>query len=569
MAVIISIMRNISTARFTRIIRRISVLSATAIIAAALVAGITGCSWGAGKTADELRSITEEYVEDVGLGEAEGQTNYEKLFPVIEHGVSLAEVIKYREPEIDSGKKKATMTVTLSYIDWRDFGESVSGEYLTVDDLIARLDSYDERAKETVKVTFEMDEDTGEWSMTRKSQRRITGILTGDAIEYLPTPVNYSPSQAEEFALEFIHDVAEDGVSDMTDSYRIENYQAYDNVLGHGTGPATQAALQNYVAAYMSYVISHGYSVSHGGDNPYRFTISGCAPSADDMYNCFYDSNFRGQFYANYLRVTMLDQDPDEMWENQSALIYNTLAEAIPQCSPETYSLTLVVNGYDQDELSLIISCDFSTSYGLIPPPARGIYEYEHGATLDELIEGYTAAADILRDAGEISQAERNMLVSSLGPETFGFSESERVSPSGHPDQALGVYEQIPEFCTDGSMYYGYSNVDSNGFWMFYSKQAGWLDTAGYYIDTDGVWITCYFDVEFDAGTNLIADWWMDGSEDTVYTETVTVNEDGTSAIEVFLPTGVFPANAASEYELRLWEDDHTHVLAYVVMTNE
>jgi hypothetical protein len=162
----------------------------------------------------------------------------------------------------------------------------------------------------------------------------------------------------------------------------------------------------------------------------------------------------------------------------------------------------------------------------------------------------------------------RDYLLNDLTPDNYGFSsDGDSVSSSGHPNQALGTYEQVPSWCTDGSLVYGYSYPDENGIWMHYSKEPGWLDTVGYYVDEDGIWITCYYDCSFDRGTTLIVDWWVN-DEQVVDTEEIVIDADGTTEVEVFLPANVL-IEGDGVYEMRLWEDDHSHVIAYVTLTRE
>jgi hypothetical protein len=97
---------------------------------------------------------------------------------------------------------------------------------------------------------------------------------------------------------------------------------------------------------------------------------------------------------------------------------------------------------------------------------------------------------------------------------------------------------------------------------MFYSKEPGVLDTAGYYIGDGGVWIMNFFERDFDAGTTLIVDWWID-DELVVDTETIDITEDGTQEIEVFLDEN---PHSGQVVEMRLWDDRHSYVYSYVIL---
>ena len=98
---------------------------------------------------------------------------------------------------------------------------------------------------------------------------------------------------------------------------------------------------------------------------------------------------------------------------------------------------------------------------------------------------------------------------------------------------------------------------------MSFSGQPEWMGLAGYSVDDEGIWIACYFERMFFPANEVICDWWIDG-ELTVDSQIVIV--DGfTNEIEVFLPVDELPESGS--YEMRLWETDHNHVIAYVTIT--
>ena len=99
---------------------------------------------------------------------------------------------------------------------------------------------------------------------------------------------------------------------------------------------------------------------------------------------------------------------------------------------------------------------------------------------------------------------------------------------------------------------------------MHYTKEPGWLDTAGYCIGPDGITVMVKYDHVFPAGTELVFDWYIDGVQ---YGDSIsfTVSKDGSTEFEFTLPD-----SEISKYgtcELRLWESGHSHVIAYVKLT--
>lgn len=535
----------------------------------------TGCTVSKRKDAEQIRAIPESFIEAIAeddsdaLGELASRYDYDHdvedfredfpdTFKVMEHAISFTEITECSEPEIDEDGSYAKMDVTFSYIDISAFASDMATDYMKIEEYKSAIDEYAKREEKTITLKFTHDEEEGQWLLTKFSAQKIVRLFPFRAAA-LPDPVSVSPSDAEVYFESFMNDMAMNGYSDLVLDLDPENYRVYDNVVVRGDGEATQEAVQNFISAYMSYVMAHDYEIEHGND-PYDMTFTGSAPSTDELYQQFCTDDFRTRYYMNLIRYAFLGMDRYDMWDDQSALIYNTLTEAIPNCSPEDYELEASVSGEGCSSGSLSILGD------IIAEPYRGIYEFEHGATLDQLMSCHSAAAKQLYEIGEIDELQYEEITAELTPEFFGYSENDNISPSGHPDQAIGVYESVPEFCTDGSLVYGYSNTDENGFWMHYSKEPGWLDTVGYYIDDNGIWITTYFDRSFAEGTNLIVDWWIDDVQ-VVDTEIVTIEADGTTAVEVYLPSQSFPG--AGKYEMRLWENNHTHVIAYVTLTNE
>ena len=99
---------------------------------------------------------------------------------------------------------------------------------------------------------------------------------------------------------------------------------------------------------------------------------------------------------------------------------------------------------------------------------------------------------------------------------------------------------------------------------MHYSKEPGWLNTAGYHIGLEGITVMVTYDHKFQSGTTLVYDWYIDGQNygDSV---TFTVQEDGTTDFEFTFPDP--DIRGYSTCELRLWEEGHNHVIAYVLLT--
>lgn len=477
----------------------------------------------------------------------------EDLCSMIRHTYEFAQVADMGEVVFDREDNTAEMAVTFSFLDIDRMISDLPSTYLTYDGWIAAMDECDERAEKTFRLDFYYDEEGETWYLTEEDAQKVADFLE-DRANILPIPVSISEEDARAVFDACIEDLVQDGCSDYYEP-DADAIRRYDPITVRGEGSLTEDAIDNFVSAYMSYVMDHDPEIVE--DQPYHYIITGQAPSHDQLSDVLYTDEFRVEYFMNYLRrgdwSTSLISDL--LWDEQSSFIYNSLADEIPSCDGEEYVLTAEIDPYSEDPM-LIITSD------LIIEPARTIYEAEHSMGWEETRDTIEQALDNLLEAGQIDEYEYAAWIRGLTPENYGFVDSDIVSSSGHPNQAVGSFEQVPEWCEDGSIVYGYSNPDSNGVWMFYSKDPDTLDTAGYFIGDGGVWITNYFITEFGAGTTLIVDWWID-DELVVDTEIVYVDEDGTQEIEVFLPEH---PSSGQEVEMRLWDQSHRHVYSYVIL---
>lgn len=477
---------------------------------------------------------------------------------IINHVISLTEITEYSEPEINKKELSAYMDITISYIDMDDFLSELDYMYLTIDEYYEAIDAFEEREEATITLNFAYDEEEEVWLLKKSSANKLVNLFIPYAL-VIENPVPISVNQTEDLLLEYMENLTHSDHVYITYEIATQVRNAYSNAVFGNLDLWNMIPAYDFVVEYMNYVLSHDYVIEHG-TYPYDLTFIGSAPSSEELYQVFYTDEFRTQFYMNQIRYMYLGMPDNAFASDQSTLVIESLTAAIPNCSSEPYELQANIGELNDLGSHVHILSD------LILEPERGIFEFDHGATVDQLVSGFTMATEELYAIGEIDEEQYEELLSTFTPEFFGQVNEGNVSPGGHPDQAVGVSESIPWFAEDGSLVYGYSTTDDNGFWMQYTKEPGWLDTVGYYLDDEGIWITAYFDRSFEVGTNLIVDWWVDGDQ-IIDTEIVTIEENGTTAVEVYLPTGGFPN--ASTYEMRLWEDDHSHVIAYVILNNE
>ena len=545
----------------------------TAVVLAIAIMTATGCQSKDEKNTELIQAVTTDFFEALveedsdRIEELTGGLEYESSlenlreylgdnYDIFQRFLSYTEVVEMGEVEFDYEHGRAKMRTTFSFLDIEGLTGDLEFPYCTHDELMEMLDEYDSCKHKTFTLEYEIDSDSGEWILTKKSAAKVINFI-GTKINRFPTIVEVSPVQARQMVEDFLNGLAETGTyDDIMVDLDIDDFRVYENVTERGDGPQTQEALSGFISAYMSYVLDHDYTIE--AVSPFYFILHGSAPSDEDLYEQLSAPEFLYEYYQNEMSYIYLNRSHEDEMDAQSAHVYDWLAGAVDFAEPEDYTLSVSISPYSMDGGMITVESS------IIPEPYRGLYEAMHSVDWETFEEMMSAAAEGLNASGEMSDILYVEILNGLTPENYGYALSGNGNSSGRPNQAVGTYEQVPSWCEDGSIVYGYSNPDANGYWMFYSKEPGVLDTVGYYLGDGGIWITNYYDCEFNAGDILEVDWWIDGNQ-VVSSDRVYVNEDGTTEIEVFLP--FYNAGDFTECEMRLWEEGHNHVISYVTLT--
>ena len=528
------------------------------------------CSCAADRSGDieSIRNIPEVFLEAVtemdedaleecspGFEVTEWRDFTDNHIEMFRYYMQYAEILEMDEPAFFDDEAAATMATTISYLPMDGFLRSLDVRYMTLDEIKDALDDYDKRKEKTLDLEFEYDESDDCWYLTKTSARKIYRLFTTNSTAALMI-VDISADEAGDIFLDYLRSIADcPNAASMPENINLQDYRFFDDSLNTGTGAKTEDALARFVSAYVGYVLDHDPVIR--SDQAYSVEVDGSAPSAEELMSALTTDEYYVQYYANCLRYSDLGMNIDEMLDEQTALIYNTLAEAVPQCSPQNYYLYGSVSPY-KDTTNICWLYDDLLS---IPTHIDITEEFA-----EDQYYAYTyAAIDLLYANGELTDEQFERMLENVFPVESAYITDTDVSASGHPNQAVDTYEYIPswEDTEDPVLVYGESYEDENGFSMFYSKSPGWLGTVGYCIDEDGIWIANYYSRLFYPGNDLIVDWWLDG-EQIVDTQIISISEM-TNEIEVFLPVDELPGHC--RYEMRLWESDHSHVISYVILT--
>ena len=503
----------------------------------------SGCGISTAKDEEILKDLSARFIAAMSSGDTEcveelTGRDYSYVFynedkaAMVMQIAQKTEIAEYKSITVDREHNRAKVRLKLSFIDIVDFARD-EGYEMTEEEYFEKIEAYDNFSTEFLSISFKLDDD-GNWIIDdsavlrfmKKFDRpyyiKITTISQEDAAAAI---TGLYPALAEgEFSQDYF-------TLDM-DTMRVFDDGGYDSELldeavaeftkAYGKAPSTEAILE---------YLSSDERVIEG----YMATIrieSGCSYMTED-----------------------------EIWSSMYAEIYFDLAKKIPDMDGEDYYQTVYVDTTANDpEIVLGWNILPFTYYDMVGA----------GAISDEQAqECYIQAVTNLYLAGELTEEQYNEYLDTAddnGEGSGSFQNEvgfiEWPGTEAHQNQAVKVYEYLPDW-SDGTLIYGASDTDENGIYMHYSKEPGWLNTAGYCIDDDGITIMVTFDKSFTMGTVLEYDWEYN-DEDYGETEQFTVQENGQNTFEFTLPVDSVPTPGGVEF--RLWEQGHSHVIAYVYL---
>ncbi|MBQ4217148.1 MAG: hypothetical protein II667_03500 [Clostridiales bacterium] len=541
-------------------------LSAVLSISAVMTAG---CGISQAKDEAMLQDLSARFIEAVKSGdedEIEELTGKEYSYTfkdeskagIVMQMASKTEIEEYKSIQIDREHNKAKVRLKLSYFSLNDFVRD-EGYMMTEEEYTEKIDAYETRVTDYYSISFKLSED-GSWIIDDSA---VTRLMSKFDRPYYIQIASISAADAEAAAEGLFAGLAE-GVFDQ-EYYTLDlaEMRVFDD--GMYNSDLLDEAVGEFTKAYAGYIVDNGMTCepedSYGID--YMYSITGKAPSSDEILAYLSSDERVIEAYMATIRIESgcSYMTEDEIWSSMYAEIYFDLAKKIPDMDGEDYYQTVYVDPTANDpEIVLGWNILPFTYYDMVGA----------GAISDEQAqECYIQAVTNLYLAGELTEEQYNEYLDTAddnGEGSGSFQNEvgfiEWPGTEDHPNQAVLVYEYIPDW-SDGTLIYGASDTDENGIYMHYSKEPGWLNTAGYCIDDDGITIMVTFDKSFTMGTVLEYDWEL-GDEDYGETEQFTVQENGQNTFEFTLPIDSIPYDGGVEF--RLWEEGHSHVIAYVYL---
>lgn len=541
-------------------------LSAVLSISAVMTAG---CGISQAKDEAMLQDLSARFIEAVKSGdedEIEELTGKEYSYTfkdeskagIVMQMASKTEIEEYKSIQIDREHNKAKVRLKLSYFSLNDFVRD-EGYMMTEEEYTEKIDAYETRVTDYFSISFKLSED-GSWIIDDSA---VTRLMSKIDRPYYIQIATISAADAEAAVEGLFAGLAEGDFDQEYYTLDLAEMRAFDD--GMYNSDLLDEAVGEFTKAYIGYIVDNGMTCEPEGSFEYAYTynITGKAPSSDDILAYLSSDERVTEAYMAAIRIESgcSYMTEDEIWSSMYAEIYFDLAKKIPDMDGEDYSQTIYFDttAYDP-EIVLGWSLLPFTSYDMVGA----------GAVSDaQAQECYIQAVTNLYLAGELTEEQYNEYLDTADDNGEGAGDFQNEvgfidwpGTEDHPNQAVLVYEYIPDW-SDGTLIYGASDTDENGIYMHYSKEPGWLNTAGYCIDDDGITIMVTFDKSFTMGTVLEYDWEL-GDEDYGETEQFTVQENGQKTFEFTLPVDSVPTPGGVEF--RLWEQGHSHVIAYVYL---
>ena len=532
-----------------------------------------GCSSKEAKIKAQLNDLAETFIADFASGDkdkmedlVEGRFDYQisyakqsKILLKIASKTEIDEIVSF---EVDQKEGKARLRTKLSYIDIYEFGKDKENRNISVEECMANVDTYKNRSTTNYTFNFVLDDD-GNWKIRNVAAERYEELFNH---QYVLSVIALSKEQAKQECKSVFEKLARGEFNQLMFTYDINEMGAF-NTWGRSE-QSINDAMSEFAKSYFSFIVEHGITVEET-DNPLQYKITGYVPSKDALLSYFASDEYAIESSMATIRAELAKNDTkrQEVWDNYIAGTYYDLAKQIPNLLGEEFSVIFKVKAGDDN---VVIAADgplFTiTTDDIFACPK---YEYAQGQAARK------KAIQALFDAGELTRAQYDMYMSEYrndggnypgrdtGNENASTGTTSWKGSSEFPNQAVNVKEETPEW-SEGKIIYGTSDPDKNGISMLYSKQPGWLNTAGYNLSETGITVMVKYDKKFAKGTELEFDWDINGSTQQ-YAVPFVVPEDGADEFFFTIPAKLVSAGDTAEF--RLWEKGHAHVIAYVKLT--
>lgn len=533
----------------------------------------SGCVSRKNRDMTEIQLKAEEFIyqfasgdinkmEDLVDGRFDYQISYAKQHEIMLKIASKTEIDDIETIEVDRKAGKAKIRTRLSYIDISEFGRDKNNRNISVEECIANVDTYESRQTSNFTFNFVLGDD-GTWKIKDTTAERYEDLFNH---QYYLSVVALSKDQAKQECKSVFEKLARGEFNQQMFKFDLFEMGAF-NTWGRSE-PNIKDAMTEFAKAYFSFVVEHGITVEET-DTPLQFKVTGYVPSKEALLSYYAGDEYAQESCMAEIRAEIAGNDSKRqaVWDDFIAGIYYDLAKQIPNLMGEEFSVILKVKAKG-DAVDIVSE---SPLFGITTDDIFACPKYD----FNQEKAARKKAIQALFDAGELTRAQYDKYMSEFrndGGNYPGRNNNNDNASNGttfwqgtskYPNQAVNVKEETPDW-SDGNLIYGTSDPDKNGIRMHYSKEPGWLNTAGYNISGNGITVLVKYDRKFSKGTELEFDWDINGSTQK-YGVPFVVPEDGMDEFEFSIPSKLVSAGNTAEF--RLWEKGHTHVIAYVKLT--
>lgn len=569
--------------------RAVELLLTTALLLGFILSsGCSGCSINLldydHYSPEQVESVISYFIEKFGEGDSDVvedlvEDGFECDFKtgpkeeVMLRMASRTDIREFVSIDVDKKANEAKAKVKISYVNaqnivfnYENYGKTKEQYFELIDKAVLET--------KTLKFKLFYVPSEGAWYITKDSAEDYKTLFD------LSTQLNMIMMSEEDASLLFSRAIDRFAEGDFDsrecplDIYTVRYFDSCytdDEVVNEGA--------REFAKAYFKYIRDHRYTIHIDSDNHYRAVLSGYAPSSSEILEYVSSDECVVADYIVRMRLVSAarrDVQPDTLQSSIDADIYKNLAKKIPEMSPEDFRVNLrIVVDYDPYTNKSYERLEVSDeTTGLIIPIDWWEAQEALERTPEQEFRCREKACKDLLASGEISQEKYDIYMIAIERDRYIYSGgstsdyeflryAEWEGTDEYPNQAVEVIEVLPDF-SDGQLVYGESAFDKNGYYIHYSKEPGWLNTAGYNLSDDTVTVMLKYDCKFAKDTILIADWYIDGEE---YGDSIvfTVEEDDTDTFVFQMPREQI--GRYGKYEFRLWEEDHNHVIAYVILS--
>ncbi len=523
----------------------------------------SGCSLFESKDVKAVKAITEQFIEGYGSGDKSqfadlinGSFAYKiEGNECMARAASKTKLVKFNSVTVDPTDLTAKADIVISIVNASELAQQLNGKVSSSEEYLSIIDSFDKMHEETLSFDFLYDKRAECWTLKKESANYYEDLLYKTHLMTVTTVLNiYEGFAAGEF---------NDG---LYEGYYFDCFSLSPVLSGYSGDMETCEAIYRFATSYFQTILKHGITISLTSST-FKVKVDGLSPSKTAILDYFKTDDYIIEAYKIFYKARTSEYDYDELWYQLWVDTHLDLAKQIPDMDCEIYSVEVTIDPESEDPrmdtvddifpilqteaYDSIMDSDSNFNYSRKAVEAL----YNDNEITKEQYDGYMIAID--RDNDPHRDTRYDFIISDYDVVWEG--------TENHKNQATDVVEYIPD-SSYGDIFYGLElpQRSDDGTTMAYSKQPGWLKTAGYCIGDDGITVMLLVDYNFAKDTVLEYEW---TSNDTNRLESgeIAVAEDGQSEFEFTIKGAEIKADAPLIF--RLWEQGHKHVVAYVKLS--